>query len=116
MCLPQDYQELIGHWLEAITDKAAGASIVIVGTHCDMCTKEDVDDKVEDILRLMHRDESAKRRQIQKEIDVIMEELDRPEARAASGKIPEIGVGRLQEKLNRLQKILNSRSKVILEF
>ncbi|XP_012945729.1 malignant fibrous histiocytoma-amplified sequence 1 homolog [Aplysia californica] len=108
----ENYEELIGHWLEAITDRAAGATIVVVGTHCDLCTKEDIDERTEDILRLMHRDEGAKRRQIEQEIERIQEELDRPEARAVSGKIPEIGVGRLQEKLNRLQRMLNSRSKL----
>ncbi|GFO12921.1 malignant fibrous histiocytoma-amplified sequence 1 [Plakobranchus ocellatus] len=106
------YEDLIGHWLEAIMDRAAGAKIVMVGTHCDLCTKEDVQEKREDILRLVRRNEARKRNDIEREIRKIRTELDKPEAREVSGGIPEIGVGRLQEKLNRLEKMLNSRSEV----
>ncbi|CAG5119224.1 unnamed protein product [Candidula unifasciata] len=108
----EDYEELIGHWLEAIMDRAGGAKIVIVGTHCDLCSKEDVNEKVEDIMRLMKRDETNKRRQIEYEIRMISEELDKPESREVSSGIPEIGIGRMQEKLNKLQKMLNSRSEI----
>ncbi|RUS83985.1 hypothetical protein EGW08_008246, partial [Elysia chlorotica] len=106
------YEDLIGHWLEAIMDRAAGAKIVMVGTHCDLCSKEDVQEKREDILRLVRRNEERKRHDIKREIRKIRSELDRPETREVSGGIPEIGVGRLQEKLNRLEKMLNSRSEV----
>ncbi|CAL1543615.1 unnamed protein product, partial [Lymnaea stagnalis] len=106
------YEDLIGHWLEAIMDRAAGAKIVIVGTHCDLCTNEDTEDKVQDILRLMKRDEGMKRQQIDNEIRLIQEELDNPESREVSGGIPEIGVGRMQEKLNKLLKMRNSRSQI----
>lgn len=108
----ESYHDLIGHWLEAIIDRAAGASIVIVGTHCDLCTQEDIEEKSEDILRLIKRDETAKQGQINREIRHITEELDKPERREASTGIPEVDVGRLQQKLNRLERMKNSRSKV----
>lgn len=93
-------------------DRAGGAKIVIVGTHCDLCSREDVTEKVDDILRLMRRDEERKRQQIEREIGNTSEELDKPDSREVSSGIPEIGVGRMQEKLNKLQKMLNSRSEV----
>ncbi|KAH9514822.1 hypothetical protein Btru_023724 [Bulinus truncatus] len=108
----QVYEDLIGHWLDAIMDRAAGAKIVIVGTHCDLCSNEDVREKVDEILRLMHRAEQRKCQEIEREIAHILEEIDKPETKEFSSGIPEIGVGRLEEKLKELQKMKNSRSEL----
>uniref|UniRef100_A0A2C9KTS2 Roc domain-containing protein n=1 Tax=Biomphalaria glabrata TaxID=6526 RepID=A0A2C9KTS2_BIOGL len=108
----QVYEDLIGHWLDAIIDRAAGAKIVLVGTHCDLCSEDDVKEKVDEILRLMHRAEQRKCQEIEREIKHILEEIDKPETKEYSSGIPEIGVGRLEEKLKELQKMRNSRSEL----
>ncbi|ESO96335.1 hypothetical protein LOTGIDRAFT_144062 [Lottia gigantea] len=104
------YLELIGNWLEAIMDRAPGAGIRIVGTHGDLCSEQDIEEKVKDILRKMHRIENKNINDLKEEIKKIQRILDTPEARINRGEFTEIGFERLHERKAHMEKMLNSRS------
>ncbi|XP_050418496.1 malignant fibrous histiocytoma-amplified sequence 1 homolog [Patella vulgata] len=106
----EEYDELIGNWLEAIMDRAPGARIKIVGTHADLCNSQDISEKVEDILRKIHKNEKTNLDDLKNEIARIQKILDMPEARLNRGEFTEIGLERLKEKRNHMEKILSSRS------
>ncbi|XP_071112245.1 malignant fibrous histiocytoma-amplified sequence 1 homolog [Haliotis cracherodii] len=107
------YDALIGDWLDAIMDRAPGATIMAAGTHADLCSDEDINDKTEDILRKMHRDENAKIEELTQEIEKMRKILEKPEVKdGGGGKFSDIGIERLQEKMYHMQKMLNTRSKL----
>ncbi|XP_041375024.1 malignant fibrous histiocytoma-amplified sequence 1 homolog [Gigantopelta aegis] len=104
-----NYDLLIGDWLDAIIHCAPGATIMAVGTHADLCSKEDINDKTDDIIRKMHHEENTKLTKLKQEIAKI-QTFDQPEARESSGKIRDTKMERLQEKMTHMQKMLNTRS------
>lgn len=107
------FDELISNWLDAIMDRAPGASILLVGTHADMCTSDEVTDRCDEVIRRIQRDESTKLTELQEEIERVRSVLERPEVREGSGgRFADIGVERLQEKLSYLEKMRNTRCQV----
>jgi Leucine-rich repeat (LRR) protein len=112
---PQLYHELMGNWLDAIMDRAPGASILLVGTHADLCTADEVVERCEDAVRRMQKEEGAKIRELKEEIRrtrILLEQPEMAESGGASGRFKDISYERLQEKLSYLEKMLNTRSQI----
>ncbi|KAK7502424.1 hypothetical protein BaRGS_00006377 [Batillaria attramentaria] len=107
------YDELISNWLDAIMDRAPGASILLAGTHADLCSAEEVSEKCEQVVRRIQREEAAKLTELHEEIERVRSVLERPEVRdGGGGRFADIGVERLQEKLSYLERMLNTRCQV----
>ncbi|KAK7113399.1 malignant fibrous histiocytoma-amplified sequence 1 homolog [Littorina saxatilis] len=107
------FDECVSNWLDAIMDRAPGATILMVGTHADLCSEDEVADRCEDVIRRIQKEESNKLRELNEEIDRSRALLERPESiEARGGKFGDIGMERLQEKLSHLEKMLNTRSQL----
>ena len=107
------FHELVSNWIDAIMDRAPGAAILLVATHADLCSEDEVAERCEDAIRRIQKEEAAKLRELKDEIDRCTAMLERPEAReGGGGRFADIGVERLQEKLSHLEKMLNTRSVV----
>ncbi|KAL8584951.1 hypothetical protein ACOMHN_043587 [Nucella lapillus] len=120
------FDEFIRHWLDAILDRAPEATIMLVGTHADLCSEEQVAERCRDIVSRIQSEEAAKLKELQTEIDHCQKLLEKPKRK--EGALGEQGVGhlqeqqggtfgdldveRLQEKLRYLQRMQNTRCKV----
>ena len=108
------YDEFISNWLDAIMDRAPGATILLVGTHADLCTEEQIAERCQEIVQRIKEEETAKLNELQDEIGRCRALLDRPEKKkeGGGGRFADLGEQRMQEKLNYLEKMLNTRSNV----
>ncbi|XP_076459454.1 malignant fibrous histiocytoma-amplified sequence 1 homolog [Babylonia areolata] len=107
------FDEFISHWLDAIMDRAPGATILLVGTHSDLCTEEEVADKSRNVIDRIQKEETAKLKELQDEIDRCRVLLEQPERKEeGGGTFGDLGVERLQEKLSYLERMQNNRCKV----
>lgn len=109
----ETFEDLIGNWLDTIMERAPGATIILVGTHSDLCSKDELEERCADVIRCIRREEDAKLEELKDEIKRAQKLLEVPEARTrATGTFGDIGVERLHEKFTYLEKKLNTRSKV----
>ena len=107
------FDELISNWLDAIMDRAPGATIVMVATHADLCSEDEVVERCEEVIRKIQKEESAKLQDLRDEIERTQAMLESWDGREGGGrKFADIGVERLQEKLSHLEKMLNTRSQL----
>lgn len=106
----ESYDYRIGDWLEGIMDRAPGASILLVGTHADLCSEEEIKEKKDYILERMHSDENTKINNLQYELHQLQSSLDTTQSKESgvSG-FSDIDVERAREKVIHLQRMLNTR-------
>ena len=57
---PELYDVLIGDWIDSIGDRAPGATILVIGTHADLCRPEDIEKTKAHVLKCMHDEERSK--------------------------------------------------------
>ena len=57
---PELYDSLIGDWIDSIGDRAPGATIMVVGTHADLCWPEAIEKTKAHVLKCMHDEENSK--------------------------------------------------------
>lgn len=106
-----DYQ--VGDWIDAVTDRAPGASVVVVGTHADLCSEEQILEANEHILKTMHREENEKLQGMRAELERLEKLLGSPEVRENySGRFTNIEVERAKERVEHLKRMLNTRIKL----
>lgn len=107
------FDDFISNWLDAIMDRAPGATIMMVATHADLCSEDEAVERCEEVIRRTQKEESAKLRELREEISRTQALLETREGReGGGGKFGDIGYERLQEKLSHLEKMLNTRSQV----
>ncbi|XP_060576811.1 malignant fibrous histiocytoma-amplified sequence 1 homolog, partial [Ruditapes philippinarum] len=113
--MPGDYDLKIGDWLDSIMDRAPGASIMLVGTHADLCTKDHIKTVTDHILSRMHEEEDAKIKDL--EMNLRIEQRKLTDAHKESGqKFPDLVTQRLQERVNKMQKLHITRIKLPTEI
>lgn len=106
---PELYEEMVGSWIDAIIDRAPGATILLVGTHADMCQEHEIVEYVINILERMHADEKEKIHDLEIELAKLSTELKAMSGKDSGTKFEDIKTQRLREKANHLQKLLNER-------
>ncbi|KAL5006034.1 hypothetical protein ScPMuIL_017192 [Solemya velum] len=106
---PEDYDMRIGDWVDAIVDRAPGASIMIVGTHADLCCECDIKEKTSHILETMHANEDAKMTDLRNEYKRLETELQKLQTEDSTKTFGDIDTERLQEKCLHLQRVLETR-------
>ncbi|XP_052813851.1 malignant fibrous histiocytoma-amplified sequence 1 homolog isoform X2 [Mya arenaria] len=105
---PDKYDNMVGDWLDSIMDRAPGATIMVVGTHADLCTKEQIAENVESIKQRMHQEENGKLQDLDMQLDIERRKLQ--EAHNESGqRFPDLDTQRLQERVNRMMKLRETR-------
>lgn len=109
--VPENFDLQIGDWLDSIMDRAPGATIMIVGTHADLCSKEQIQFAKDHVLKRMHEEEDAKIKDLEMMLRIEKKKLT--EAHKESGqKFPDLVTQRLQERVNKMQKLRVTRVKL----
>ncbi|KAL3854054.1 hypothetical protein ACJMK2_013336 [Sinanodonta woodiana] len=106
---PNLYDDLVGNWVEAITDRAPGASIMLVCTHSDLVSREEIEEKIQDILDKMHTEEESKLGGLKTELQRLESELQRASVRESGETFNDVAVERMRDKANYLRRILTTR-------
>lgn len=108
---PERYDALVGDWLDSVMDRAPGATIMLVGTHADLCSQEHIDKSRAQILKRMHEEETGKLRDL--EMLLLVEQKKLTDAHKQTGqKFPDLVTQRLQERVNKMQKLHMTRVKL----
>lgn len=106
---PELYESLIGSWIDAIIDRAPGATILIVGTHADLCEEHQIEERTISILEKMHADEREKVQDLEFELAKLSADLQAVSGKDASTKFEDIRTQRVREKAYHLQRLLTER-------
>lgn len=105
----EQYDTMVGDWIDAIADRAPGAHIMVVGTHADLCSSEDAKVRVNHVLQKMNGDEQAKIEDLKISLENAKTELMNIIGNEGSTKFEDIEAQRKRDKVNGLQRVLNMR-------
>ncbi|XP_076089133.1 malignant fibrous histiocytoma-amplified sequence 1 homolog [Mytilus galloprovincialis] len=106
---PDLYDYMVGSWIDAIIDRAPGATILLVGTHADLCEEHQIEEHTINIIEKMQADEKEKVQDLQFEVEKLKMDLKATTGKDSGTKFEDIKPQRLREKLNHLHKLLNER-------
>ncbi|XP_069108576.1 malignant fibrous histiocytoma-amplified sequence 1 homolog isoform X2 [Argopecten irradians] len=103
------YDAMVGDWIDAIADRAPGAHIIVIGTHADLCSDDEVKERIDHIVQKMNADERAKVEDLKFSLEKAKTELINLTGKESNTKFEDIDAQRKRDKVSGLQRVLNMR-------
>lgn len=105
------YDSLIGDWIDSIGDRAPGATIMVVGTHADLCWPEAIEKAKAHALKCMHEEERSKIQDLDAVLRFEQEKIKKA-VKESGEKFPDLVTQRMQDRVQKMLKLRNTRVKL----
>lgn len=108
---PELYDSLIGDWIDSIGDRAPGATILVVGTHADLCWPEHIEKAKAHVLKSIHDEENSKIQDLEAVLRFEQEKIKKA-VKESGEKFPDLVTQRMQDRVHKMLKLRNTRVKL----